>query len=112
MSSKRGKSTKKVNKHEQLFDLLATGPKSRTELIAVVPSYAARISEWNKVYCKVQIKNIDGRYQLVRTGRILVDHKKAYPTYYTEEGKYEWPALRKKNQEKKVMNNLLKRGVI
>ena len=102
-NTKSGKSTKRINKHEEIVDLLNTGPKTGKELEAVCKSYPARISEWNKVYKRIQIKHINGKYQYVRIGRILVGHKKAYPDYYvtpgTKGGQYQWPA--KKRQLKK-----------
>ena len=80
-----------LNSQDKLMDALLSGPKSAEELIKLVGAGAmGRISEWNKQYPKMIIKNIKGLYQFVRNTNLKSDHKKQYPQYH-KNGTYQWP---------------------
>lgn len=70
----QGAKVKTKNCYDKLFDALLTGPKDRKFLLKYVGiGFAARISEYNKVYGKVlRIANINGLYRIIRRGRINV----------------------------------------
>ena len=81
-----------MNCYNKLFEALTYGPRTSAELRDMVGvGFAARVSEWNKVWKDVKIVKEGKSYRLSAVKNIKVDHKKAYPEYYLN-GKYEWPA--------------------
>lgn len=87
---------KTTNCYDKLFDCLLSGPKSRNYLLEHVGAgFAARVSEFNKVFGKIlRISNYEGFYEIVRTGKVNVPHFLAYPGYH-KTGKYMWPKKQK-----------------
>jgi hypothetical protein len=86
-----------MNCYNKLFEALTYGPRTSTELRDIVGAgFAARISEWNKVWRNVKIIRESKLYRLSAVKPIKIDHKRAYPDYYPN-GKYEWPAKQREN---------------
>lgn len=87
---------KAANCYDKLFDSLLSGPKNRKYLLKHVGTgFAARVSEFNKVFGRIlRITNFGGYYEIVRTGKVNVPHFLAYPGYH-KTGKYMWPKKQK-----------------
>lgn len=96
---------KAKNCYDKLFDALLSEPRNGEYLKKHVGvGFAARISEYNKVFGKIlKIVRKDGYYSITRTGNVNVPHFLAYPGYH-KVGKYLWPKKQKEIFGRRIDN--------